>query len=335
MAKIKRTPAVKNIPTVKRKAPGMAGIAGFVQEQTAGGAVTPPFREKNASRGAPDEAFFPGTKLLKPNIIRQSVRPVGASKDKEVDITNLPPKEVSRIRRENMVASLAAKKVEELEIIKEMQAENRKAELAPQLAALHEEAPPSPGFQELLADKPGQETLQTAQAVGKGVGAGAVAGVAAGAGAIKAGAALGTVVAPGLGTAIGAGVGAIVAFGTATHFLSLQEKQEIANANKVVMLGHIGIGDAKTMANQGNPLAVQEFKRAKADILLGHKKLVEKSEEKLHWFQSFRGQDELIRAQDLVNDLDRHEQEIEIALLNPNPAAITDYRIFYANQDND
>ena len=296
-------------------------------------------REQLAKTKTDPSVFIPGTKLLKPGIARQIVRPKGEPESEGIDITDFTDAEKSEIARKNFVRTLAARKVEELGIIQEMQTAEREKELAPQLAALKEQGgEPSPGFEELTAKKPGQEAVDTAQALGAGTTAGLTAGgvtlgalsTTAGTAALgTAGAALGVAIPP-LGVA--AAVAAIAAFGAATYKLSISQKQDIANANKVVMLGHIGIGDAKTMANQGNPMAVNEFKRAKADILLGHKKLLEKSQEKLHWFESFKGQDELILAQDLVNDLPRFEQEIEIALLNPNPNSIVDFRQFYQNQ---
>ena len=283
------------------------------------------YRQKPPAR----EGFIPGTRLLKPDSLRQKVRPEGAPESEGVDITDLPPQEKREITRKNVISSLAARKVEELGIIQEMQTAEREEKLAPQLEQIGQEVPPSAQIPELLKEKPGQKAVDIGQAAATGIGTAAAAGAGATLAAVKGGVILGTAITPGLGTAIGAAVGLAAGTAAATWKLSTSQRQDIANANKVKQNGHEALGDALTMANQGNPAAVDVFNKGKADILLAHKKLTDKSQEKLTWFESFKGQDELIDSQNLVNQLPRLEGQLRIALLNPNPNAIVDFRQFY------
>ena len=275
------------------------------------------------------EGFIPGTRLLKPDSLRQKVRPEGAPESEGVDITDLPPQEKREITRKNIVSGLAAKKVEELGIIQEMQTAEREKELAPQLAKIGETVEPSENIPELLKEKPGQKAVDIGQAAATGIGTAAATGAGATLAAVKGGALLGTAITPGLGTAIGAAVGLAAGTAAATWKLSTSQRQDIANANKVKQNGHEALGEALNMANQGDPASIDVFNKGKADILLAYKKLTDKSQEKLTWFESFKGQDELIDAQTLVNNLPRLEEQLRIALLNPNPNAIVDFKQFY------
>src|SRR3990167_10278586 len=114
------------------------------------------------------EGFIPGTRLLKPDSLRQKVRPEGAPESEGVDITDLPPQEKREITRKNVISGLAAKKVEELGIIQEMQTAERKEALAPQLEKIGQEVPPSENIPELLKEKPGQKAIDVSQATAAG-----------------------------------------------------------------------------------------------------------------------------------------------------------------------
>src|SRR3990167_1047352 len=139
-----------------------------------------PKNKKELAETESDPAvFIPGTRLLKPNVIRQSVRPEGAPIEQGVDITDLSPGEKREITRKNIVSGLAAKKVEELGIIQEMQTAEREKALAPQLEKIGQEVPPSENIPELLKEKPAQKAVDIGQAAATGIGTAAATGAGA------------------------------------------------------------------------------------------------------------------------------------------------------------
>lgn len=154
---------------------------------------------------------------------------------------------------------------------------------------------------------------------------GATATGLAAVGGAKAGASLGSLGGP-IGTGVGAAAGALGAVATKMTF---QAKQDVKNANVLYKNAKANMGDIITAVNQGllSPAqAVIAFNEAKADIMLAHMYLKQLTDDDLNRFLS-GGLDELTALETWTRvNIPIAEQELMLAIANPNPAAVTNFR---------